>query len=93
MYHLDRQAGAAPSNVRALVVRDALVIVAAGLVVGLPAAFGASQVTSAFLFGVSPTTPHVFAIASVVLALTAMAATVLPARRASRQDPILALRE
>ena len=66
---------------------------AAGLVVGLPAAFGASQVTAAFLFGVSPTTPHVFAIASVVLALTAMAATVLPARRASRQDPILALRE
>jgi putative ABC transport system permease protein len=85
--------GAEPSNVRALVLRDALAIVAAGLFVGLPAAFGASQVTSALLFGVSASAPRVFASAAAVLALTAMAATILPARRASRQDPILALKE
>ncbi len=85
--------GARPANVRAIVVRDALTIVAAGLAVGIPAAFVASQATSAFLFGVSATAPHTFLIASAVLAVTAMAATVWPARRAGRQDPILALKE
>jgi ABC-type lipoprotein release transport system permease subunit len=47
----------------------------------------------AFLFSVSPTTPHVFLLASLVLAAAAFLATFLPARRASRVDPILVLRE
>lgn len=53
----------------------------------------ASQATRAFLFGVSPTAPHVFLVASLALAAAAVGATLLPARRASRVDPIAALRE
>ena len=85
--------GARPANLRSLVLRDASLTVGLGLAIGLPAAFAASQVTSAFLFGVSPTAPHVFIVASAVLAAAALAATFLPARRASRTDPMLALRD
>lgn len=63
------------------------------LAAGLPAAFAATGVTRAFLFGVSPTAPHVFLLASLLLAAATVAATLLPARRASRIDPIVALRE
>jgi putative ABC transport system permease protein len=85
--------GARPENLRALVLSDGLRTVGFGLAVGLPAAFAASQLTRAFLFGVSPTAPHVFLIASLALAAAALLATILPARRAGRVDPIVALRE
>ncbi len=85
--------GARPDNLRSLVLGDALRTVGIGLAVGLPAAFAASQATRAFLFGVSPTSPHVFLGASAVLAAAALAATLLPARRAGRVHPMLALRE
>ncbi len=85
--------GARPRNLRSLVLGDGVRTVGLGLAVGLPTAFVASQATRAFLFGVSPTSPHVFLGASVVLAAAALAATFLPARRAGRVDPMLALRE
>jgi len=85
--------GARAANLRALVLCDSFFTVGLGLAVGLPASFAASQVTRAFLFGVSPTAPHVFIVASAILAAAALAATVLPARRASRTDPMLALRD
>jgi predicted permease len=85
--------GAAPVDLRALVLRDAAVIVGAGLLVGLPAAFAASQVTRALLFGVTPTAPHVFLIAAGVLGLAALAAMLAPVRRAGQLDPVVALRE
>jgi ABC-type antimicrobial peptide transport system permease subunit len=85
--------GARPGNLRSLVIGDGIRTVALGLAVGLPTAFAASQATRAFLFGVSPTSPHVFLGASVVLAAAVLAATFLPARRAGRVDPMLALRE
>ena len=85
--------GAAPANLRRLVLRDALLIVATGLGVGLPAAVAASSVTRAFLFGVSPTAPHVFAGAAAALAGAAFVATLVPARRAARLDPVAALKE
>ncbi|MEX1127448.1 MAG: FtsX-like permease family protein, partial [Vicinamibacterales bacterium] len=84
--------GARPADVRRLVLRDAVIIVALGLAAGLPAAYGASQVTRSFLFGVSPTAPHIFVLGSAVLAAATLVATWLPARRASRIDPMLALR-
>jgi ABC-type antimicrobial peptide transport system permease subunit len=84
--------GARPADVRRLVLRDALIIVALGLAAGLPAAYGASQVTRSFLFGVSPTAPHIFVLGAAVLAAATLVATWLPARRASRIDPMLALR-
>ena len=85
--------GARPRNLRSLVLGDGIRTVGLGLAVGLPAAFAASQATRAFLFGVSPTSPHVFLGASAVLAAAALAATLLPARRAGRVHPMLALRE
>lgn len=85
--------GARPATLRALVLREGLETAGLGLAVGLPAAFAASQVMRAFLYGVSPTAPHVFLVASVFLAVAAVAATFFPAQRASRADPMLALRE
>jgi ABC-type antimicrobial peptide transport system permease subunit len=85
--------GARPSALGALVMRETSVTVAVGLAIGLPVALAASQAARSFLFGVSPTTPHVFLVASVVLASAAFVATLLPARRASRVDPMLALKE
>ncbi|HJR60306.1 MAG TPA: ADOP family duplicated permease [Vicinamibacterales bacterium] len=84
--------GARPVDVRRLVLRDAWIVVGLGLAVGLPAAYSASQVTQSFLFGVSPTAPHVFVLASAVLAAATVLATMPPAHRASRVDPMLALR-
>jgi hypothetical protein len=84
--------GARPSDVRRLVVRDALLIVSIGLGIGLPAAFMTAQVARGLLFGVSATAPHVFAIAVLLLAVVVVSATTLPARRAGRTDPLAVLR-
>jgi ABC-type antimicrobial peptide transport system permease subunit len=85
--------GARPRDVRRLVVRDAALIVSLGLAAGLPAAVAAAQVASSLLFGVTPTAPHVFAAAAVALGVVAAAATALPARRASRIDPVHVLKQ
>jgi ABC-type antimicrobial peptide transport system permease subunit len=85
--------GARPGDVRRLVVKDAVSVIALGLVVGLPAAYLAAQVTTSLLFGVTPSSPHVFAATAGTLATVALIATLLPARRASKADPILALKE
>lgn len=73
--------------------RDAGVIIALGLVAGLPAAYAAAQVTHALLFGVTPSSPHVFALTASALGVVALVATLLPAQRAGKADPILALKE
>lgn len=85
--------GARPENLRALVLLDGIQTVGLGLAVGLPVALAVSQATRAFLYGVSPAAPHVFLLASLLLAAAAVVATFVPARRASRVDPMLALRE
>jgi putative ABC transport system permease protein len=84
--------GARPADIGGLVLRDAVVIVLLGLLTGLPAALTAVQVTRTLLFGVTPTSPHVFALTAATLALVALTATFLPARRASQADPIRSLR-
>jgi hypothetical protein len=76
--------GARPGDVRRLVVKDAVSVIALGLVVGLPAAYLAAQVTTSLLFGVTPSSPHVFAATAGTLATVALIATLLPARRASK---------
>jgi len=85
--------GARPADVRGLVFRDALIIVVLGLLVGLPSAFAAAQVTQSLLYGVTPTSPHVFAATGGLLGGAALAATLLPARRAARANPLLTLKE
>jgi len=84
--------GAARGSLVALVLRDVVVMVAGGVVVGSVAAAMTTQVAQTLLFGLSPTQPAVFAIAAAALALTAILAAWLPARRAANIDPLVALR-
>jgi ABC-type antimicrobial peptide transport system permease subunit len=84
--------GADVPGVRRMVIGQGMTLAAVGIVVGLGAAFGLSRLMSAFLFDVTATDPMVFAAAPAVLGLVSLGAVWLPARRASRVDPIVALR-
>jgi putative ABC transport system permease protein len=84
--------GATRTDVLNLVVRSAARVIAAGLIVGLGLAAALGRSLATMLFGVHPLDVVTFASAALVLALTAAAATVAPAWRAARTDPIVALR-
>jgi putative ABC transport system permease protein len=84
--------GAQPKNVLSLVVRQGMVIALIGVVVGTGIALGVTRGLSRFLFGVSPFDPVAFGVVAVTLLLSGIAATYLPARRATRVDPVTALR-
>jgi ABC-type antimicrobial peptide transport system permease subunit len=84
--------GARRSEVAALVLRDALKVVGAGLAAGGIAAFVTGRMLTTLLFNVSPSDPAAYAVVLSVLAVVTLAAAYLPARRASRVDPMLALR-
>ena len=85
--------GAQRPRVIGLVVGDALRVVLLGFVVGLPVALGALRLIGAQLHGVGTTDPLSLGIALAVLLLSALAAVMIPALRASRVSPIVALRE
>jgi ABC-type antimicrobial peptide transport system permease subunit len=76
----------------AMVVRHGAALAGVGLVVGLAAALALSGLLSSLLYEVSPTDPPTFGIGLVVLSVVALVAAALPARRAARTDPIVALR-
>jgi predicted permease len=84
--------GAAPSGVMWLVMREVLVLLATGLAVGIPAAIGAGRFVSSQLYGVDASDPWTAVSTVVLLAFVSAVAGLIPARRASRIDPILALR-
>ncbi len=84
--------GARPVQVIAMLVRDAVRPMIVGLLIGLPAAAAVSRLLRAQLFGIGPNDPLSFAGAVTTLALVAVAAGTIPARRASRIDPTAALR-
>ena len=75
-----------------LTVGQGLKLVLLGLFIGLAAAFGLTRVMSSLLFGVSPTDPITFIVIPLVLFAAAMLASYIPARRAARVDPLIALR-
>jgi putative ABC transport system permease protein len=85
--------GAAPGGIFGLVVGQGLRLSITGITVGLVAAFGLTRLMSTMLVGVQATDPPTFAGMAIVFALIAAAASWLPARRASRLDPVQALRE
>jgi ABC-type lipoprotein release transport system permease subunit len=84
--------GADRGNVLSLVLRAALAQVGLGLAMGIPAALAGSRVLASQLYGVKSYNPIIFSVAAVVLAACAILAASVPARRAMRVDPIVALR-
>jgi len=85
--------GATPSHVQWSVVRDALQLVLYGVVIGLPLVAIGGRLASGLVFGVSPYDPPTLLAAVLVLTVVGAAAGAGPARRASRVDPMIALRE
>ena len=84
--------GAKPADVRKMVVSHSLVQVAIGLALGLAGAAALARLLQDLLFGVRPGDPFTFAVVAAILALAAVAASLIPAHRAARFDPLLALR-
>jgi putative ABC transport system permease protein len=84
--------GANRTDVLRLVVRQGMTMALIGLALGLVGAFFASRVLIGMLYGISPTDPLTFTGVSIVLLVVALLACLIPARRATRVDPIVALR-
>jgi predicted permease len=84
--------GAQVGDVRLMFLRHGLFLTATGIAIGIGFGLALSRVLSALLFGVGPMDPMTYAAVSGVLAAVALLATYLPARRASRVDPVVALR-
>jgi ABC-type antimicrobial peptide transport system permease subunit len=84
--------GARPADIAGLVFRDCAALVTAGTVAGLGAAVALSGLLTSLLYETSPRDPVAFLGVTLFVGLLALAAAVLPARRASRVDPARALR-
>jgi ABC-type antimicrobial peptide transport system permease subunit len=84
--------GAQVGDVRRVFLRHGLWLMTIGIAIGIGLAIVLTRVMSAFLFGVGPVDPITYAAVSAVLAGMTLAATWLPAQRASRVDPVVALR-
>ena len=85
--------GARGRSVLWLVLREALVLVVIGLVVGVLASLAVSKTAASLLYELKPNDPLTITLATLLLALVALIAGYLPARRASRVDPMIALRD
>jgi predicted permease len=84
--------GAEPSGVLWIVMREVLLLLTIGLLVGIPSAIALGQYVSSQLYGIQPNDPWMAVSTAALLALVSAAAGMIPASRASRIDPILALR-
>lgn len=84
--------GATPGRVRREVLRDAMLVVVAGLAAGIVGAFAGTKLLASLLYEIAPGDPVSLAGAMVILVAVALAAAYLPARRATRIDPVRALR-
>jgi predicted permease len=85
--------GATRAGVLSLILRDLASLLLVGIPLGLAAAWACARLVRSMLFGLSPSDPATFAGASLLLLAVAALAAFIPARRAARQDPLVALRE
>ncbi len=84
--------GANPAKITTMVLSDAFLQIGIGLVIGIPAAIGAGKLMTSQLYGVKPWDPIMLALAVLMLGLAAVLASAVPARRAARVEPMVALR-
>ena len=84
--------GAQTLDVLRLIVGQGVVLTLVGVVIGLGASFLLTRTIKSFLFGVTPTDPLTFLAISLLLLVTAFIASLIPARRATKVDPLVALR-
>lgn len=84
--------GAARGDVLGMVLKESLLLVLAGIAIGAPATLAAARLISASLYAVSATDPYTIAAASLLMLAVAALAALIPARRASKVDPMTALR-
>lgn len=84
--------GAQPRDVLGLVMRDGIIVTVAGVALGLVLASAATRVLGSQLYGIETTDAVTFAAVSLLLASVALLASYIPARRAMKVDPMVALR-
>jgi len=84
--------GAHPGKIRRMVVRQSLVLLVLGVVIGLAGAFALTRVMSSLLYGISATDRLTFMVPPLILGSVALIASYFPARRAAKVDPTVALR-
>jgi ABC-type antimicrobial peptide transport system permease subunit len=84
--------GAQRGNVLGMVMKECMVLVAIGIGIGIPAAFAASRVITSMLYGLKPYDPTAMIVVVVLLAIVGAFAGFIPARRATKVDPMVALR-
>jgi predicted permease len=84
--------GAQPGNILGMVVRETLLLVMIGVAAGVPVALGASRLIRSELYGLSPSDPITISLTALLMLAVAAVAGYLPARRATKVDPMVALR-
>jgi ABC-type antimicrobial peptide transport system permease subunit len=84
--------GASHADVLRLVMGEGVRVTLVGLAIGIAGALLLSRLLATLLFGVAPTDPLTFALVALTLGAVALAASIIPARRAAKLDPLLAIR-
>jgi len=84
--------GASPRDVRRMMVTQGMILAFIGVVIGVASGLALTRVMRSLLFGVKPWDPVVFVVTAILLSIVALFACLIPARRASRVDPMVALR-
>jgi len=84
--------GAKGSNVIGMILREVMLLTVAGAVAGVAAAMACTRFVQSQLFGLTPNDPLTFAVAGVILLVVGTVAGYIPAKRASKIDPMVALR-